>query len=58
MLSQEKKKSIIYNQTPDSRGANIPAGYDVKALEYSKDNRVDVQEKLKDGSILYTNSSI
>ena len=50
MLSQEKKKSIIYNQTPDSRGANIPAGYDVKALDYSKDNRVDVQEKLKMGA--------
>jgi hypothetical protein len=50
MLSQKKKKSIIYNQTPDSRGTNIPAGYDVKALDYSKDNRVDVQEKLKMGA--------
>ena len=50
LLSQEKKKSIIYNQTPDSRGTNIPAGYDVKALEYSKDNRVDIQEKLKMGA--------
>ena len=50
LLSQEKKKSIIYNQTPDSRGDNIPAGYDGKALEYSKDNRVDVQEKLKMGA--------
>jgi len=26
LLSQEKKKSFIYNQTPDSRGDNIPAG--------------------------------
>lgn len=50
MLGQEKKKSIIYNQTPDSRGANIPAGYDAKALDYSKDNRVDVQEKLQMGA--------
>ena len=50
LLSQEKKKSIIFNQTPDSRGTNLPAGYDVKALEYSKDNRVDVQEKLKMGA--------
>jgi len=50
MLSQEKKKSIIYNQTPDSRGANIPSGYDAKALDYSKDNRVDVQEKLQMGA--------
>lgn len=50
LLSQEKKKSIIYNQTPDSRGDNTPSGYDAKALEYSKDNRVDVQEKLKMGA--------
>jgi len=50
LLSQEKKKSITFNQTPDSRGDNIPSGYDVKALEYSKDNRVDVQEKLKMGA--------
>ncbi len=50
MLKQEKKKSIIYNQTPDSKGDNTPSGYDAKALEYSKDNRVDVQEKLKMGA--------
>lgn len=50
LLSQEKKKSIIYNQTPDSGGYNIPSGYDAKALEYSKDNRIDVQEKLKMGA--------
>jgi hypothetical protein len=50
MLDQEKKKSIIYNQTPDSRGTNIPPGYDSKALDYSKDNRVDVQEKLQMGA--------
>ena len=50
LLSQEKKKSIIFNQSPDSNGENIPAGYDVKAIEYSKDNRVDIQEKLKMGA--------
>jgi hypothetical protein len=50
LLSQEKKKSFIYNQTPDSRGDNIPAGYDAKVLDYTKDNRVDVQEKLKMGA--------
>ena len=50
LLSQEKKKSFIYNQTPDSRGDNIPAGYDAKVLDYAKDNRVDVQEKLKMGA--------
>jgi hypothetical protein len=50
LFSQEKKKSIIYNQSPDSRGNNLPAGYDVKALDYSKDNSVNVQEKLKMGA--------
>jgi hypothetical protein len=50
LLAQEKKKSITFNQSPDSRGENIPAGYDVKALDYSKDNNVDVQEKLKMGA--------
>ena len=49
-FAQEKKKSIIFNQTPDSGGANIPAGYDIKALDYTKDNSVDVQEKLKMGA--------
>jgi len=34
LLSQEKKKSIIYNQSPDARGKNLPEGYDTKALEY------------------------
>ncbi len=49
LLGQEKKKSIIYNETPDNRGQNIPEGYDVKALSYSKDNRIDVQKKLEAG---------
>lgn len=50
LLSQEKKKSILYNQSPDSRGENLPPGYDVKALDYEKDNSVDVQEKLQMGA--------
>jgi hypothetical protein len=50
LLSQQKKKSIIYNQSVDSRGENIPAGYDVKALDYEKDNRVNIQDKLQMGA--------
>ncbi len=50
LLSQEKKKSIIYNQSPDTRGQNLPEGYDIKALEYSKDNAIDVQKKLQMGA--------
>jgi hypothetical protein len=50
LFAQEQKKSIIYNQSPDSRGENVPSGYDIKALEYEKDNRVDVQSKLQMGT--------
>ena len=50
LLSQEKKKSIIYNQSPDARGKNLPEGYDTKALEYKKDNNVNVQNKLQMGA--------
>jgi hypothetical protein len=50
LLSQEKKKSIIYNETPDTRGQNIPAGYDIKALDYTFDNKVNVEDKLKMGA--------
>lgn len=50
LFSQKQKKSIIYNETPDTRGQNIPAGYDIKALDYTYDNRVDVEDKLKMGA--------
>ena len=50
LLSQEKKKSIIYNETPDGDGENIPEGYDMKALSYEKDNAVNVQNKLRMGA--------
>jgi len=45
-----KKKSVIYNNTPDSKGLNMPEGYDMKALQYELDNRINVQEKLKLGA--------
>jgi len=50
LLAQKQKKSIIYNETPDTRGKNTPAGYDVKALDYVKDNAVNVQDKLQMGA--------
>ena len=50
LLAQKQKKSIIYNETPDTRGKNTPAGYDVKALSFEKDNRVNVQRKLQMGA--------
>lgn len=50
LLAQEKKKSIIFNQSPDGRGEKIPKGYDLKALDFKKDNAVNIQNKLQMGA--------
>ena len=50
LLSQEKKKSIIYNDTPSPDVNDIPVGYDIKALEYEKANAVNVKDKLRIGA--------
>ena len=50
LLSQKKKKSIIYNETPDNGGEDIPEGYDMKALQFEKENAVNVQNKLRMGA--------
>ena len=50
LLEQEAKTKLIYNETPDSFGKNIPEGYDQKILRFQKSNAVNVQEKLKMGS--------
>ncbi len=46
----EPKKSILYNDSPDGSSGDIPPGYDYKALEYSIDNKVNIQDKLKMGA--------
>ncbi len=51
-----KKKSIIYNETPDAGGIDIPEGYDMKALAFEKDNRNDIKSKLDQGT--YSNRLI
>ena len=48
LLSGEQKKSIIYNETPDSAGT--PKGYDLKALTLDVENRINVQKKLEMGA--------
>ena len=51
LLDEEKnprKKSIIFNDTTD-KSRDIPEGYSVKAIEYIKDNKINVQNKLKMG---------
>jgi hypothetical protein len=51
LLSQEKKKSFIYNETPDGAGENIPSGYSAKILKFSVDDvGGDAQSKLEMGS--------
>ena len=49
LFAQEKKKSFIYNDSPDKDGA-VPAGYDGKILEYKADNRVNIQQKFQMGT--------
>ena len=49
--TNKPKKKFIYNETPEGPcSANMPDGYDAKVLEYTVDNRVNVQEKLKMGA--------
>ena len=50
LLEQEAKTKLIYNETPDSFGKNIPEGYDQKILKFNKNNNVNVQDKLKMGT--------
>ena len=50
LFSQKKKKSIIFNQSSEGTGDSIPKGYDVKALSYEHDNKVNIQDKLKMGT--------
>jgi hypothetical protein len=45
LLEQTPKRKLIFNETPDARGANIPFGYDGKILELESDNNINVQSK-------------
>ena len=44
-----RKKSIIYNETPDGNKDDLPAGYDYKALTYDKTS-ADIMEMSKMGA--------
>ena len=50
LLDQEPKKSFVYNETPDSRGTDVPESYDGKALDMQSDNRIDAVQKSKMGT--------
>ena len=50
LMNQKQKKSYIYNESPDSGGSNLPAGYDGKVLDQSSSNLIDAREKYKMGA--------
>lgn len=48
---KKQYKKLVNNQTPDSRGTNIPEGYDGKILEHNVDTATgDVKSKLEIGT--------
>ena len=49
LLSQEPKRSIIYNESSDG-GDHIPPRYDYQAFEYEKNNLIEAQKKLMIGA--------
>lgn len=50
LLSQQPKKKLIYNDSPDGRGDDIPNGYDGKIIEKIDDNTIDVKSKREIGA--------
>ena len=49
--SKKKYKSLVYNDTPDGRGANVPPEYSGKILEYNIDTAAgNVESKLEVGT--------
>ena len=50
ILGQEQKKSVIYNESPSDDDSPGAAGYDLKALDYSRNSAIDVQHKMMVGA--------
>ena len=46
LFGQKEKRKIIFNETP----GNPPAGYDIKALTFAKENRNDIKSKFEQGT--------
>ena len=49
LFAQEKKKSFIYNETPDGNG-QVPSGYNGKILSQKADNTINAQSKFEMGA--------
>lgn len=45
LLKQEKKLSMLYNNTSDAQGAQLPKNYTAKILKYEKDNMLNSHAK-------------
>ena len=50
LLGQKEKKKVIFNENVDDQGKDIPATYEVKAVDYSQDSLINVQRKLQMGT--------
>ena len=50
LLGQKEKKKIIFNENVDNKGESIPATYEVKAVDYSQDSKINVQRKMQMGT--------
>ena len=49
LLGQEQKKSVIYNESPSDDDSPGAPGYDLKALDYSRNSAINVEHKMMIG---------
>ena len=50
LLGQEQKKSVIYNESPSDDDSPGAPGYDLKALDYSRNSAINVEHKMMMGA--------
>jgi hypothetical protein len=50
LMKQSPKRKLIFNDTPDSRGASMPEGYDGKVLQMESSGNMSSQKKFEGGA--------
>ena len=50
LIEQKPKRKLIYTETPDTRGAQIPEGYDGKVLQLQNNGNFNTQKKFEGGA--------
>ena len=50
LLEQKPKRKLIFTETPDTRGAKIPEGYDGKVLVLQNSGNFNTQKKFEGGA--------